>query len=249
MKTDLFKAKLRGHKIYGWLDTHHTFSFGDYFNVERIRFGALRVVNDDIVAGSEGFDTHPHDDMEIISIPLKGALEHKDNMGNYKVTQPGEVQVMSAGSGITHSEFNANADTELNFLQIWVTPNEISVKPKYNHRKFDLWSNKNRLLQIVSPGPSPKEKEELWIHQNAWFHMGIFDKDQFFDYAMKKDGDGLFVMVIDGEFNVAGQNLSCRDAIGITDIASVSIESKSEAGWILLIEIPMHNYSPNSKMS
>jgi redox-sensitive bicupin YhaK (pirin superfamily) len=237
MKTELFKATSRGHKNHGWLDTHHTFSFANYYNPDRIHFGALRVVNDDIVIGGEGFGTHPHKDMEIVSIPLYGDLEHKDSMGSHGVIRAGEVQVMSAGTGVTHSEFNANEDRDVNFFQIWVIPNKNGVEPRYDQKRFDFEANRNHLVQIVSPDPAD---DGLWVHQDTWFHIGIFDKNHTFEYRMKNAGDGLFVMVIEGEFTVAENKLYHRDGIGISDTDSISIKSDSENAQILLIEVPMY---------
>lgn len=237
MKKELFKEYTRGHKNHGWLDTYHTFSFAGYYNPERINFGALRVVNDDIVIGGEGFGTHPHDNMEIVSIPLYGALQHKDSMGHGSVIEAGEVQIMSAGKGITHSEFNANDNKDLNFFQIWVFPNKENVEPRYGQQKFDFVANKNNLVQIVSPNP---DDEGLWVHQDTWFNIGLFDKDKTFEYKMKKDGDGLFAMVIEGEFTVVGEKLLRRDAIGISETESVNIKAESNDARILLIEVPMY---------
>jgi redox-sensitive bicupin YhaK (pirin superfamily) len=237
MKTELFRAGTRGHKNHGWLDTHHTFSFANYYDPERIHFGALRVVNDDIVIGGEGFGTHPHDNMEIISIPLYGALEHRDSMGNGSVIQAGEVQVMSAGTGITHSEFNANEDQDVNFFQIWVIPNKLNVKPRYDQQKFDFFAVKNQLTQIVSPDP---KDEGLWVHQDTWFYIGLFDKGQSVEYKLKNAGNGLFAMVIDGKFSVAGIDLAHRDAIGISEADSVTFKSGADDARILLIEVPMY---------
>lgn len=239
MEKELFKAYTRGHKNHGWLDTYHTFSFASYYNPDRIHFGALRVVNDDIVIGGEGFDTHPHDNMEIISIPLYGSLQHKDSMGSGSVIEAGEIQVMSAGTGITHSKFNANKDRDLNFLQIWVLPNKENVKPGYGQQKFDFEANRNNLIQIVSPNP---DDAGLWIHQNAWFNLGIFDEGVSFEYKLKQKQNGLFVMVIDGEFTVDGEILSRRDAIGLWDFDSVNIQSKNNDARILLIEVPMSEF-------
>jgi redox-sensitive bicupin YhaK (pirin superfamily) len=236
MKTLLYKADTRGHKNHGWLDTHHTFSFADYYNPERMHFGVLRVFNDDIVIADEGFGTHPHDNMEIISIPLYGDLEHKDSMGNGSVIRSGEVQVMSAGTGITHSEFNASASHDLNFFQIWVFPNKKNVTPRYGQQKFDFFNTRNELVQIVSPNP---DDDGLWIYQDAWFNTGIFDKDYSFDYKFKKAENGLFLMVIDGEFEVEGQSLSYRDGMGLWDTDSVKIKALSDNARILLMDIPM----------
>ncbi|MDR3238416.1 MAG: pirin family protein [Spirochaetia bacterium] len=235
MKTVLYKANTRGHKNHGWLDTFHTFSFADYYDPERVNFGALRVLNDDVVAGGEGFGTHPHDNMEIISIPLRGDLQHRDSMGNGSVIRRGEIQVMSAGTGITHSEFNANQDKDLNFFQIWVFSNKEDVTPRYGQQKFD-WNAKNQLTQIVSPHPG---SGGLWIYQNAWFNIGIFDKEHSFDYTIKAPENGLFLMVIEGEFDAGGQALSRRDGLGIWETGSVKITSLSQNSAILLIDIPV----------
>ncbi|MDR3338751.1 MAG: pirin family protein [Candidatus Symbiothrix sp.] len=236
MKTVLYKAGTRGHKNHGWLDTHHTFSFAGYYNPERMHFGALRVFNDDIVTAGEGFGTHPHDNMEIISIPLYGDLEHKDSMGNGSVIRSGEVQVMSAGTGVTHSEFNANASEDLNFFQIWVFPNKKNVPPRYGQQKFDFFNTRNELIQIVSPSP---DDAGLWIYQDAWFNTGLFDKDYSFDYPLKKDRNGLYAMVIEGRFEVEGQILSRRDGIGLWDTDAVKIKALSDDARILLIEVPI----------
>jgi redox-sensitive bicupin YhaK (pirin superfamily) len=236
MKTTLYKANTRGHKNHGWLDTHHTFSFANYYNPERMHFGELRVFNDDIVVGGEGFGTHPHDNMEIVSIPLYGDLQHKDSMGNGSIIRSGEVQVMSAGTGITHSEFNANPNNDLNFFQIWVLPNKENVTPRYDQQKFDFFNRQNQLIQIVSPNP---DDEGVWIYQDAWFNTGIFDNGFSFDYPIKKSGNGLFAMVIEGEFEIEGQKLFHRDAIGISDTDSVKITAQTDNARILLIEVPM----------
>jgi redox-sensitive bicupin YhaK (pirin superfamily) len=237
MKTELFKASTRGHKDHGWLDTHHTFSFAGYFDPKRINFGALRVVNDDIVSGGKGFGTHPHDNMEIISIPLYGDLQHQDSMGHGSVIQHGEVQVMSAGTGITHSEFNANKDIPLNFFQIWIFPNTENVEPRYDQRKFDFVAAKNSLITLVAP---KTDNEGLWIHQDAWMKMGMFDKDFSFNCELKKPDDGLFVMVVEGEFEIGDMLLAHRDAVGISEFETVKITAKSDNATILLIEVPMY---------
>lgn len=237
MKKVLFRESSRGHKNHGWLDTKHTFSFANYFNPERINFGAIRVLNDDIVMGGEGFSTHPHDNMEIISIPLYGALEHKDNMGNGSVIRPGEVQVMSAGTGITHSEYNANQGEDVNFFQLWIFPNKENVTPRYGQMKFDFPGRKNKLIQIVSPDP---RDEGLWIYQDAWLHMGLFDQGRAFEYKLRKPENGLFVMVVEGKFEVANETLNRRDAIGISETDAVDIVAKSADAQILLIEVPMY---------
>ncbi|MDR0364370.1 MAG: pirin family protein [Bacteroidales bacterium] len=236
MKNIIFKANTRGHVDHGWLDTYHTFSFADYYDLNRIRFGALRVVNDDIVLGGEGFGTHPHDNMEIVSIPLFGALEHRDSMGNHGVIRKGEVQVMSAGTGVRHSEFNAHEEDPVNFFQIWIFPNEEDVMPRYQQMKFDIEGNRNNLVQIVSPN---KNGDGLWIHQDAYLYLGIFDKDKAIDFFMKDGDNGLFVMVIEGKFSLEGHSLDRRDAIGIWDTHEIKIKAESDNARILLIEVPM----------
>jgi len=238
MKTTLYRASSRGHAYHGWLDTYHTFSFANYYNPERIHFGALRVVNDDIVTAGEGFGTHPHDNMEIVSIPLYGNLEHKDSMGHTEVIMPGEIQVMSAGSGITHSEYNSSDSNPLNFFQIWIFPDTKDVKPRYDQRVFDFLEKKNQLVQIVGPKDDP-ENTGLWIHQSAWFSMGTFDKGTEIDYKVKKKGNGVFAMVVEGEFTVGDQKLQHRDAVGISEVDEVKITADSENGRILIIDVPM----------
>lgn len=236
MKTVLFRASTRGHANHGWLDTYHTFSFAGYFNPERVSFGVLRVLNDDIVDGGEGFGTHPHDNMEIISIPLYGALEHKDSMGNHGVINTGEIQVMSAGTGITHSEFNANKEHPVNFFQIWVFPKKQNVEPRYQQMKFDFQGNKNNWLQVVSPNP---EDNNLWIYQDAWFSLGEFDKGTEIEYKIKKEGNGVFLMVIEGEFSYGDQQLYHRDGLGVWDTESITLKANTENARILVMDIPM----------
>ncbi|WP_108821730.1 pirin family protein [Dysgonomonas sp. Marseille-P4361] len=238
MNTTLFRASSRGHANHGWLDSRHTFSFANYYNPDRINFGALRVVNDDIVAGGEGFGTHPHDNMEIVSIPLYGDLEHKDSMGHTEVIRSGEVQVMSAGTGITHSEYNANKEKPVSFFQIWVFPNERNVTPRYDQRKFDFLEKKNQLVQLVGP-KDDKENTGMWMHQDAWFSMGTYDKGVEFEYKPKKAGNGVFAMVVEGEFTVAGQKLNHRDALGVSDTDVVKLTADTDNARILLIDVPM----------
>ncbi len=238
MKTTLYRASSRGHANHGWLNTHHTFSFANYYNPERIHFGALRVVNDDIVAGGEGFGTHPHDNMEIVSIPLYGDLEHKDSMGHTEVIKAGEVQVMSAGTGITHSEYNSDEYKPVSFFQIWVFPDTKNVTPRYDQRAFDFIDNKNTLIQIVGP-KNDADNTGLWIHQSAWFSIGTFDKGKEIDYKVKKAGNGVFAMVVEGEFSIGDQKLHHRDALGISDVNDVKITAESDNARILLIDVPM----------
>jgi len=232
----IYKADTRGHANHGWLDTYHTFSFANYFNPERNQFGALRVLNDDTIAGGTGFGRHPHDNMEIISIPLSGALEHKDSMGNLQIIQDGDIQVMSAGSGIFHSEYNRNKDKEGKFLQIWVYPNKRNVAPRYDQITLNPADRVNKLQQIVSPNP---DDDGVWIYQNAWFYLGTFDKGKQTDYKIKLKENGLFCFVLSGKFNIDGDLLDKRDAVGIQYKDSVSITSESDKSEILLMDVPM----------
>lgn len=235
MKTVLHKAETRGHANHGWLDTHHTFSFANYYNPERMHFGVLRVLNDDQVAAGRGFGTHPHDNMEIISIPLEGDLEHKDSMGNVAVIREGDVQVMSAGTGIFHSEYNKNPDKEVKFLQIWLFPNRKNVSPRYDQISLDPEKMHNRFHQVLSPHP---QEEGVWIHQDAWFHMGQLDKGHQETYTFQKEGNGLYLFVIEGAATVAGQALNKRDGFGIWDTREVEITA-TETSRLLLMEVPM----------
>ncbi|MBW8682730.1 pirin family protein [Chitinophaga rhizophila] len=235
-KTILHKAATRGHANHGWLDSHHTFSFANYYNPERMQFGALRVLNDDIVAGSRGFDSHPHDNMEIISIPLEGALEHKDNLGNTVITKAGEIQVMSTGTGVFHSEYNANADKHASFLQIWLFPNQLNVAPRYDQATINIRERKNSLQQLISPD---RNGEGTWIYQDAWFHMGRFDKNTSTEYAVRKQGNGVYLFVISGAFSVNGQLLESRDGYGIQDEQQFNITALEDNAEILVIDIPM----------
>ena len=234
--TILHKAETRGHANHGWLDSYHTFSFANYYNPERMGFGTLRVLNDDRIDPGMGFGNHPHDNMEIISIPLSGDLEHKDSMGNVAVIKSGDIQVMSAGTGITHSEYNKNTDRVCKFLQIWVIPNQRNVKPRYDQITLDTEELHNKLQQIVSPY---QDDEGVWIHQNAWFHLGNFDKDFEVQYHVKLACNGVYIFVINGQFTVENQNLNTRDGLGITEASSFTIKSGSQDSEILLMEVPM----------
>lgn len=235
MKTVLHKASTRGHANHGWLDTHHTFSFANYYNPERMHFGMLRVLNDDQVAGGMGFSRHPHDNMEIISIPLEGDLEHKDSMGNTAVIKQGDVQVMSAGTGIFHSEKNKNADKQVKFLQIWMFPNRKNVQPRYDQITLDKSKLKNQLHQVLSPNP---KDEGVWAHQNAWFHMGELDKGKKLSYDIKASGNGVYAFVLEGDVTIDGQALNKRDGFGVWDTDGINISADSNAK-VLLMEVPM----------
>lgn len=235
MKTVLHRANTRGHANHGWLDSHHTFSFANYRNPERMHFGVLRVLNDDIVAPGRGFGRHPHDNMEIISIPLEGDLEHKDSMGNVAVIKQGDVQVMSAGTGIYHSEYNRKQDQQVKFLQIWLFPNKKNVEPRYDQITLENSNLKNQLYQILSPS---KNDAGVWIHQNAWFHMGNLEKGFETTYEIKSKGNGVYAFVLDGDVTIDNQDLGKRDGFGVWDTESICIKADSDAK-ILLMDVPM----------
>lgn len=235
MKTVLHKASTRGTADHGWLKANFSFSFANYYNPERMNFGVLRVLNDDIIAKGAGFGTHPHDNMEIITIPLEGALEHKDSMGNSGIIRKDEIQVMSAGTGIQHSEYNPLKDEDANTLQIWVFPNKRNVEPRYDQMKIDASKRQNKFNQILSPN---KEDEGVWIHQDAWFSMANLETGKEIDYDIKREGNGAYIFLIEGEIKVNGQELSKRDAIGIWDTKNIKFEASKDAE-ILLLDVPM----------
>jgi quercetin 2,3-dioxygenase len=234
-QTVLHRAETRGDANHGWLHSRHTFSFADYYDPARVHFGMLRVLNDDIVEAGRGFGTHPHDNMEIISIPLEGDLEHKDNMGNITVIKHGDVQVMSAGTGITHSEYNKNKDKPVKFLQIWVIPNRRNVTPRYGQITLNINDRHNRLQQIVSPDPNG---EGVWIYQNAWFHLGHFDKGFGADYNLNAKENGVYAFILSGDVTINSLELRSRDGLGIWETAKISILANSDAEF-LLMEVPM----------
>jgi len=232
----LHKAATRGDADHGWLHSRHTFSFADYYDPDRVHFGMLRVLNDDFVAAGQGFGTHPHDNMEIISIPLEGDLEHKDSMGNVSVIKRGDVQVMSAGTGITHSEYNRNKDKPVKFLQIWVIPNLRNVEPRYDQITLNVSDRHNKLQQILSPNP---DDDGVWIYQKAWFHLGQFDKGFSSDYVFKEKGNGVYAFILSGDVTINNQELNSRDGFGIWDVDKLSIEANTDAE-LLLMEVPMN---------
>jgi hypothetical protein len=231
----LHKAETRGDEDHGWLHSRHTFSFADYYDPERIHFGMLRVLNDDFVKAGMGFGTHPHDNMEIISIPLEGDLEHKDSMGNISVIRHGDIQVMSAGTGITHSEYNRNKDRPVKFLQIWIFPNVRNVKPRYDQITLNMADRHNKLQQVLSPEPVDAG---VWIYQNAWFHLGQFDKGFSSDYNIKAKGNGVYAFILSGDVTINNQDLNSRDGYGIWDVDKLSIRANTNAEF-LLMEVPM----------
>ena len=234
MKTVLHQANTRGHANFGWLDSHHTFSFGRYFNPERVHFGALRVLNDDIVKGGAGFGTHPHDNMEIVSIPITGDLKHQDSTGRGEIIKSGDVQIMSAGSGIEHSEFNPNKDQQVNFLQIWVLPKERNIKPRYDQKTF----KKEERINSIQPVVAPNNENAIWINQDAYFSLSTLEKGKSVQYNCNKAGNGLYAFVIDGEIALANTTLSKRDGLGVWETNAVDITAHADAE-ILLIEVPM----------
>ena len=235
MKTIIHKAKERGHANHGWLNAYHSFSFASWFNPEKVQFGALRVLNDDTIAAGMGFGTHPHDNMEIITIPLEGDLAHKDSMGNGTTIKMGDIQVMSAGTGIQHSEFNPNNDQQTKLFQIWLFPKYRNVEPRYQQITLDKSLEKNDFAQILSPNP---DDEGVWIHQDAWFYLSDFDTDFSKKLALKKEGNGFYVMNIEGEIEVNGEKLEKRDAVGIWETNEIEIKANSNAKF-LIMEIPM----------
>ncbi|WP_340063603.1 pirin family protein [Ascidiimonas aurantiaca] len=236
MKSVVHKADTRGNANHGWLQSKHTFSFANYHHPERNNFGMLRVLNDDTVSEGQGFGTHPHRDMEIISIPLEGDLEHKDSMGTTAVIKQGDIQVMSAGSGIMHSEYNANKDKPVKFLQIWVFPDKKGVEPRYDQITLNLEDRKNKLQQILSPHA---DDAGVWIHQNAWFSMTSLEKDTSLTYHLNDpQNNGVYAFVIDGKVTINDQSLDRRDGFGVWDINQLDIKADS-ATELLLIEVPM----------
>lgn len=235
MQQEFHAASTRGFADHGWLKAKHSFSFASWFNRYRMHFGALRVLNDDIVAPGMGFGKHPHDNMEIITIPLKGSLKHEDSMGFSEVVHAGEVQVMSAGTGIYHSEFNASQTEEINLFQLWIFPNQQEVTPRYQQLGYNNLDMKDAFLQLVSPNP---DDEGLWIHQTAWIHMIDMSPNTTQTYSLKHPGNGVYLMNIEGEKVIAEQTLGSRDALGVWETNSVKIQA-SEQGRLLLIEVPM----------
>ncbi len=235
--TVLHKAETRGNANHGWLHSRHSFSFANYYNPDRMNFGLLRVLNDDIVSEAQGFGTHPHRDMEIISIPLEGDLEHKDSMGTSAIIKQGDIQVMSAGTGIMHSEYNANKDKPVKFLQIWVFPNKKSVEPRYDQITLDTSDRKNKLQQVLSPNP---EDAGVWVHQNAWFNMTSLDEGKSLEYKLNDPkNNGVYAFVIEGDVTINGQALHKRDGFGLWDLEALDIKADTNTE-LLLMEVPMN---------
>jgi redox-sensitive bicupin YhaK (pirin superfamily) len=234
MKTILYKAGERGHANHGWLDSFHSFSFAGYYDPAKIHFGALRVLNDDTVKGGYGFGKHPHDNMEIVSIPLSGDLKHEDSTGRKEVIRQNDVQIMSAGSGIAHSEMNANDDKEVKFLQVWVFPKEQNITPRYEQKTFSPEDRVNRLQTVVAPD-NPKA---VYIHQDAWFTLGNLEEGFSTAYTINKKGNGVYAFLLEGEATINGNKLNRRDALGIWETGTLEIKADT-AAELLLIEVPM----------
>jgi quercetin 2,3-dioxygenase len=239
MKNMVFHiADSRGHEDYGWLNTYHNFSFAQYFAPDRMQFGTLRVLNDDTVAAGTGFERHPHNNMEIISIPLEGELEHQDSMNNIQVIKTGDIQVMSAGTGIYHSEYNKNRSVEVKFLQIWVIPNKLDVEPRYDQVTLDPSKRINKLQQIVSPN---SKGDGVWIYQDAWFHLGKIQNNHNVSYQIKRKDNGVFCFLLSGEMKINNNLIQKRDAIGLWDLDSIELTSLSDNSEILVMDVPMKN--------
>jgi len=235
MKTILHTAESRGKAMVDWLDSYHSFSFGSFYNPERMNFGAIRVLNDDTVSKGMGFGTHPHQNMEIISIPLEGELEHQDSLGNTHVIRKDDIQVMSAGTGIQHSEYNRSKEKPTKFLQIWLIPREADVEPRYDQITLSEEQKQQEIIQILSPN---KEDAGVWVHQDAWFHLVNTKETKEIPYQYKKEGNGLYIFVLEGSATVEGQSLEARDGFGIWETMETTLKVEKDTK-LLLMEVPM----------
>ncbi|MBU0697253.1 MAG: pirin family protein [Bacteroidetes bacterium] len=235
MKTVFHPAGGRGFNSFGWLNSYHSFSFGKFHNAEKMNFGLLRVLNDDHVEKGMGFGTHPHDNMEIVSIPLSGALIHNDSTGREAIIKQGDVQIMSAGTGISHSEYNASKEDAVKFLQIWVFPKEVNIAPRYEQKSFTEDEKKNNFLTVVSP---EKDAKSIWINQDAYFSLGNLDAEKEFTYQLKDKNNGVYIFLLEGGIETGQKELKNRDAIGIYEITEVKINTKLDSK-VLIIEVPM----------
>ena len=236
MKTEFHPAQSRGHQDHGWLKANHSFSFANWYNPKRMNFGALRVLNDDFIAAERGFGTHPHDNMEIITLPLKGKLTHRDSMGHSAVISAGDIQVISAGTGIYHSEQNEQSDEAVELLQLWIFPNQKDVQPRYDQITVREEQKENDFYQIISPYP---EDAGSWIHQNAWLHLGDFKKASTANHQLKDPNNGLYVFVIEGQITLGEHQLQKRDALGLWEIGDELVFQVAENSLVLLIEVPL----------
>lgn len=235
MEKIIYKANTRGTANFGWLRANYSFSFANYYNPERIHFGMLRVLNDDEIDGGMGFSPHPHKDMEIITIPLEGKLAHKDSTGGEGLIEAGEIQVMSAGTGVTHSEYNGSPKDLLKLFQIWIFPNQHHLAPRYDQKKFEESGRQNQFQLVVS---NDGRKDSLMINQNAFISLGNFERGKNISYSNFSSGNAMFIMVIDGKIKIDDETLSKRDAIGITEIDSIEIAIE-ENSQLLIIEVPL----------
>jgi quercetin 2,3-dioxygenase len=238
MKKILHPAHSRGAANFGWLQANYSFSFANYFNPDRIQFGKLRVLNDDIVAGGMGFGKHPHQNMEIVTIPQEGALKHKDSMGNEGVIESGDIQIMSAGSGVEHSEMNASSTDPVKLFQIWIFPETENVTPRYAQKKIAALVNKNTLNTVIKPRDKAKEGE-LWVHQQVYFNIGEFTETTSTTYTLNHKTHGVYLMVIKGSVEIENETLEKRDAIGLWELDEVSLTA-NKGSHVLLIEVPMN---------
>ena len=234
MKTVFHKADERGHANHGWLNARHSFSFANHHDPEKVHFGALRVLNDDIVKGGGGFGMHPHQNMEIITIPLRGALEHKDSTGGHGVISKNDIQAMSAGTGVYHSEYNHSKNEEVNLLQLWIFPKKEDITPRYDQKTFSSESRQNKFETVVAPD----DKNAMWINQDAWLSLGNFSNEEEIKYTLHKEGNGVYAFIIEGSAEINGTKLGKRDALGSWDLNEISVKPNSGAE-ILLIEVPM----------
>jgi redox-sensitive bicupin YhaK (pirin superfamily) len=235
-QTIFHPADKRGHAQHGWLDAHHSFSFADWYDPAKVHFGVLRVLNDDIIDGGMGFGKHPHDNMEVITIVLDGALEHQDSMGHTESIQPGEVQVMSAGTGVVHSEYNHNPDKKVNLLQTWIFPNKKNVTPRYDQKMFSVGDRINKLQTLVSP--IDNDDPGLKIHQDAWIYRTALDSSKSVTHTLHSKGNGAYIFVINGSVTVADQLLNKKDALGISDTDTFEITA-GENSDVIIFEVPM----------
>jgi len=236
MKSVFHTADGRGKADFGWLRANYSFSFANYYNPERMSFGVLRVLNDDHIDGGRGFKVHPHDNMEIVSIPLSGALEHEDDMGNKEVIKAGDIQVMSAGKGVYHSEKNYNSHDPVKLLQIWMMPNERDVTPRYDQISLDREKMSGKLQQILSPNP---DDDGVWVHQNAWWSMGDLSADQSFQYKLHNSTiNGVYAFLLSGELDLDVHTLTSRDAVGVWETDSINLTARQDSR-ILVMEVPM----------
>lgn len=235
MGTVVHRAETRGFVDHGWLQAWHSFSFGSFYKPGRMNFGVLRVLNDDTIAGGKGFGMHPHENMEIITIPLEGALEHRDNMGNTVVIHEGDVQVMSAGKGVYHSEFNPDQNRATKLFQIWLFPNKKDVEPRYDQISIRDVAQENNFYQILSPN---KNDQGVWIYQDAWFHLGSFNEGTEASYKLRKKGNGIYIFMISGQIEFADNLLNERDGAGIVDMEEITLRFRADSR-LLMMEVPV----------